>query len=186
MEQNNLNEQLTRKERREFKRQEKETAKQSARKKRSLQHNVTWALAALLVVGGLGGLVKYAVSQPSIPEGDIISKAGIHWHPELSIYIKGVKQEIPAGIGLGVAEQSLHTHDNTGTLHLEIPGVVRKEDTKLGRFFTIWGKQFTLQCIFDSCTGQNGTLKMLVNGKENTDFGNYEMHDGDKIEIRYE
>jgi len=27
---------------------------------------------------------------------------------------------------------------------------------------------------------------MAVNGKENKDFENYQMRDGDKIEIRYE
>ena len=38
----------------------------------------------------------------------------------------------------------------------------------------------------DKKNDQGGTVKMLVNGKENAEFENYLMKDGDKIEISYE
>lgn len=120
---------------------------------------------------------------------NVISRSGLHWHPELTILVNGVKQEIPANIGIGVQNASkpiydpsmrmtaMHTHEPDGTIHLEFPGRVMREDTKLGNFFSIWGKGMM---EFGS------SVTMTVNGVENTELGNYEMKDNDKIELRYE
>ena len=48
------------------------------------------------------------------------------------------------------------------------------------------GKTFSKDCIFEYCSGADGTVKMFVNGKENTEFENYLINDKDKIEIRYD
>ncbi len=108
---------------------------------------------------------------------DIVSRNGLHWHPQLEIYVKGERQEIPVNLGLGAVHQLIHTHDSTGVLHLEIQGLVKKDDTKLGVFFKIWGKDFM---AFGS------SVTMTVNGKTNTELENYEMKDGDKIVLSYE
>ena len=120
---------------------------------------------------------------------DVISRNGIHWHPTLAIYVKGVRQEIPANIGVGsqyegrptydsvMRMSAIHTHDDMPIVHLEFPGIVRADDLKLGNFFRIWGKNM------DSF-GSN--MRMVVNGKENAEFENYVMHDGDSIELRYD
>ena len=134
----------------------------------------------------LGGIFLFSEKGTTIPDEQILSRNGLHWHPKLTIYIKGVKQEIPEGIGLSPIEQPIHTHDVTGTIHIEFAGLVKKEDLKLGQFFKIWGKQFNSNCIFDKCNGTEGKVKMLVNGQENQEFENYPMRDGDNIEIRYE
>ncbi len=113
----------------------------------------------------------------------------MHWHPKLTIIIKGLKQELPANIGLGAVHQKIHTHDTDakdGVVHIEAQGVVTNDDTKLGNFFKLWGEDFNSTTILDKKNGQDGTVKMLVNGKENTDFENYMMKEGDNIEIRYE
>ncbi len=170
----------------EVKREQKLSEQGRRERGRSIQRISRVVFAIVILAGVVGGIAWYIITRPATPQGEIISSSGIHWHPHLAITIKGKSQEIPTNIGFGVVEQSLHTHDTSGTLHLEIPGIVKKDDIKLGRFFTIWGKQFTSTCIFDSCTGKDGTLTMLVNGKANTEFGNYEMKDGDKIEIRFE
>ena len=69
---------------------------------------------------------------------------------------------------------------------MEMKGVVSKDDTKLGKFFQVWGKKFNSQCILDQCAAESGTLKMTVNDQENAEYENYLMKDGDRIEIRYE
>ncbi len=141
----------------------------------------------VILVGAVFLLTKQSSEDASVPEENIVSRNGIHWHPELTISIKGKQQEIPANMGIGgAAHQPIHTHDTSGTLHLEISGLVRKDQTKLGNLFTIWGKEFNSKCVFDNCNGDQGTMKMLVNGKENNEFENYQMKDKDKIEIRYE
>ncbi len=143
-------------------------------------------LIVVLFVAGLGVLAFLVSKNPADKTEDIISRNGLHWHPELSIYIKGQKQEIPADIGLGFREEPIHTHDAMGVIHLEFSGLVVREDAKLANFFQIWGKQFNSNCIFKFCNGSEGKIKFSVNGKENNEFENYIMRDGDKIEIKYE
>lgn len=165
----------------------------------------------LIVVVGVGGifllpkdsntpgLQSEATTTTQQASGDVVSSEGIHWHPELSIVIKGQKQAIPANIGIGMQYAgykyydsmmmmtNIHTHDASGQLHWEVmQGPVTKDEVLLGDFFGIWGKTFSKDCIFDSCNGQGGTVKLFVNGKENTEFENYQVRDKDKIEIRYE
>ena len=132
----------------------------------------------------IGITVWFFVSKSSAPESDIISRNGLHWHSNLSIDISGEAQDMPAGIGLErLPHKPLHTHDHNSLIHLGFAGSVREDDIRLGEFFKIWGKQFNKDCIFDKCAGTEGNLKMLVNGRENSEFENYAMQDGDKIEI---
>lgn len=144
-------------------------------------------LTIAILVGGVFFLSKGGNS--SVPSDQVVASNGLHWHPKLTIYIKGQKQDIPANIGIGAVHQKIHTHDEDakdGVVHMEMQGVVTKDDTKLGKFFTIWGKEFSSTQIFDKKNGADGTVKMTVNGQENKDFENYLMKDGDKIEVRYE
>lgn len=132
-------------------------------------------LVILLLVGGVWWSNSLQKSDPNI-----ISRNGIHWHPELVIYVKGVKQEIPANIGLMGGHQPTHTHTedaSAGVIHLEFEKLVRKQDTVLGQFFKVWGKDIR---------SFGTTMKMTVNGQENTEYENYLMRDKDKIELHYE
>ncbi len=100
--------------------------------------------------------------------------------------VKGKEESIPAGIGIGAVHNPVHTHDPDHTIHLEFQRRVVKNDTQLKQFFKVWRRQFSATCIFDFCNGFDGTVKMLVNGKESAEFENYAMPDKDEIEIRYE
>ncbi len=181
---NNQNNPLSNKEQYDLKHQEKLGVQNSATRTQSLKRGIKIALVILVVGGGIIWLTRYAATQPPRLESDIITREGIHWHPELSIYIKGQSQEIPGSVG---SPTIMHTHDATGMLHVH-PKIelVLKNDIKLGNFFTLWGKKFSSTCIFDSCNSSDGTVKMTVNGVENLEFENYVMQDKDKIEIRYE
>lgn len=161
----------------ELKREQKLSGQRHHKKNKDIKRVFKTGVVIALVGGSIGLLVWYIASRPPIPESDIISKNSLHWHPELAIYVKGEKQEIPTGIGLGAVHQPIHTHDSTGVIHLEFPGLVRKNDITLGQFFKNWGKDMR---SFDT------NMKVTVNGKENTEYENYLMQDQDKIEIRYE
>ena len=121
--------------------------------------------------------VWYLATRPSISQSEIISRNGLHWHTDLVIYVKGQKQEIPNNIGIGAVHQPIHTHDETGLIHLEFEGLVKKQNIELGNFFKIWDKDMQSFGI---------NMKMMVNGVENTEYGNYIMQNNDKIELRYE
>jgi hypothetical protein len=146
-------------------------------------------LTLSILVGAVFLLSGNSNVKSSISKDQIVAENGIHWHPKLLISIQGKKQEIPANIGIGAVHQKIHTHpeDNKeGVVHMEMQGIVTKEDTKLGNFFKIWGKEFNSTQIFDKENGKEGKVVMLVNGKKNMEFENYHMRDGDIIEIRYE
>lgn len=126
-------------------------------------------------------------SESDNPNDPIISKNGIHYHPEIEIYIYGEKQEISANIGLVGGHNPIHTHDADGIIHLEFGNViVRNSDTHLGNFFKIWNKDFNSNQIFEHLNGPDGNVSMTVNGEPNLEFENYPMKDGDKIVIKYE
>lgn len=109
----------------------------------------------------------------------------MHIHPHLTIMIKGLQQPIPANIGIvsPVCFRPIHTHDASGTLHLEFP---QPRDVRLAEFFLIWGEEFNSNQILDFVNGPEGQVKMMVNGQENTEFENYIMKDLDQIIIIYE
>lgn len=130
-------------------------------------------VAILLVVGG-----SYLTNN-SETRGELISSNGIHYHPTLKITISGEDQEIPANIGLVGAHNPMHTHDPDGVIHLEYSSAVYENDIRLGEFFKLWKKDFDSTKILDS----TGEVKMLVNGEENNEYGNYILENGDLIEI---
>jgi hypothetical protein len=177
---------LTRKERKVLRRQEKLEKKDHLARQKTTRRIVSAGLTVLAIVGVVLLGYWYVKKQPPVNEEDIISRTGLHWHPRLTIVIQGKEQAIPANIGIGARHEEIHTHEADGIVHMEMEGLVTKDETRLGEFFRIWGKTFTAQCVFEFCTGSEGALKFLVNGEPNTEFENYRMKDGDKIEIRYE
>ncbi|QSH39381.1 hypothetical protein JXR01_03735 [Candidatus Kaiserbacteria bacterium] len=128
-------------------------------------------IVALLVFG------SWWSRAASTNDPNVISNNGVHWHPTLEIYVNDELQEIPSNLGLVGVHGPLHTHDDLPNIHLEFEGPVTREDTQLQRFFDVWGKDFNE--LGDS-------VSMTVNEETNTQFGMYEMRDGDKIVLRYE
>lgn len=124
-----------------------------------------------------GGMIWWSKSlQKNDP--NVVSRTGIHWHSNLSILVNGEEQEVSPNIGItGGIMMPMHTHEPNGTIHIESSGIIRKKDVTLGQFFKIWGKDI-------NSFGTN--VKMMVNGEENTELGEYVIKDGDKIELRYE
>ncbi len=167
---------LTNQEKYELKRQEKIRAQEVALKKNRFKEIAFWFLGIILIEVAIGGIDWYIATRPPILESDIVSYNGLHWHADLQIYVKGVKQEIPKGIGLSGTEMGVHTHEADNVVHMEFNRLVKKEDLRLGSFFKSWGKDM----------GSLGTnIKMTVNGKENTEYENYIMQDKDKIELQF-
>lgn len=134
---------------------------------------IRWIIGIAVFIALMLGWSKYL----QISDPGTLARDGLHWHPQIEIYIKGKKVEIPQNIGIGAVHQPMHTHDDLPVIHLEFQGVVKEKDLMLGQFFKNWGKDFN---AFGS------TVTMTVNGKTSTELQNYVMQDGDKIELRYE
>ena len=142
-------------------------------------------LTIVVLVGGIWGSQSLQEDDPNI-----VSKGGIHWHPQLMIYAKEAQIPIPANVGIGPGHagmpgydasmqmSAMHTHEDMPVIHLEFArGPVRKSDLMLGNFFTMWGKDMR---------SFGGNMRMTVNGVENTEYENYKLKDGDVIELRYD
>jgi hypothetical protein len=98
-----------------------------------------------------------------------------HIHTHLQIYVNGAQKLIPFGVGIvapyqlthsqngpfvngGKAFYWLHTHDETGVIHIESP--VRRGFT-LGNFFDIWGQPLSP----DQVGPAHGTVTAFINGQ---------------------
>jgi hypothetical protein len=107
----------------------------------------------------------------------------LHIHPWLEIEVLGVMQEIPANIGISSQGMKvIHTHDNTGKLHIESP---YPHQFYLGDLFTIWGKQFDKNCIMAYCADENHSVELYVNNQRNEYYHDLPLRDGDRIKIVY-
>jgi len=133
-----------------------------------------WIVGIVLILSGSGwyvaksGILAYKPRNLCVQHG----RVGMHIHPHLKISIKGEEMQIPTNIGVNSSCMSpIHTHDGSGTLHLEFPS---KQNVPLGDFFKIWEKEFDWT-----------KAKMMVNEKENMELQNYMMQDGDQIELLF-
>jgi hypothetical protein len=104
-----------------------------------------------------------------------------HIHAHLAIYINGVQKLVPYGVGIvppyqlqqipagnpgagsefvggGSKFYWLHTHDETGVIHIESP---KQETFTLGQFFDEWGQQLGPNQIGPD----SGKVIAYVNGK---------------------
>ena len=148
------------------------------------------SLGILVVVGFIG----YALTRPeSAPEqakptdANVVSENGLHYHPQLAIYINGEKQTIPTDIGMsGANHKSPHTHDEKGELHWENTGRVTKDDLRLGKLFENWGKNFSATQLLDRTDASGAKITMTVNGQPNTELGNHLVADKEEIVIKYQ
>jgi hypothetical protein len=85
-----------------------------------------------------------------------------HIHAQLSIEHNGAKVQVPANIGMVSAGEAmiciywLHTHDDSGTIHIEAPG----GNYTLADFFAVWGEPLSSTRV-----GQYaGHVRAYVNG----------------------
>jgi hypothetical protein len=98
------------------------------------------------------------------PEGTTM-----HEHANVQIFVHGQNERIPTDIGIDPAAgtiQSIHTHDDTGLVHLESS---ESREFTLGDFFGVWGVRFTPSCIGAYCNDGNNRLRVFLDGEEVTD-----------------
>jgi hypothetical protein len=72
----------------------------------------------------------------------------VHYHAHLDVFVDGAAVAVPAGLGINVGPDGkapphgspgiapLHTHDQSGVLHIEAP---KQDAFTLGQVFTEWG-----------------------------------------------
>ncbi len=120
-----------------------------------------------------------AESENSILERTISSHNSLrqHFHPEIKITVDGEPVKIPANVGVsGGTFRYMHTHDDSGKIHVESPS---NHIFTIGDFFTIWGKEFTSECVDTNC----GKIVVSVNGDVIDSPTDYILEEDDKVLI---
>jgi hypothetical protein len=118
---------------------------------------------------------------------DTMEHFTMHIHAHLDIFINGEGYSIPSNVGI-IPNQCiywLHTHDDTGIIHIESP---ENRTFTLGEFFDIWGENLNNNQIFDNMAGQGNNLTVYVNGKQaspGTDLRKIPVNAYDEIVIIY-
>ena len=139
----------------------------------------TFVFVGAIVVLALIGAGRWWSNVSSGSSGAaIVSKNGLHWHATVKLFVNGIKQDLPAGIGLlPTIHLPVHTHDTDNVVHMEFAGMVRERDLRLKELFKNWQKD----------VGDFGSLeKMRVNGDSQSISLDHEMRDGDTIELYFE
>jgi hypothetical protein len=111
----------------------------------------------------------------------------LHTHQHLDIYLHGTSTPVATGIGLHEAYPPfiapIHTHDNTGIVHVESP---TPGTFTLGQFFDIWGVRFSGSCIGAYCADEKNALLVYVNGERyQGDPRNIELTPHEEIAVIY-
>ena len=134
----------------------------------------------IATVAGIAIFMNYShpKSSTSVP---IDTMGMMHLHTHLTLVIDGKEEQVPANIGIdpslwndhsldsyGMKGMTvLHTHDTSGTIHVESYKV---QDYTFGQLLDIWKPDLVGYKIF-----------MTVNGQPVQDYQNYIFKDGDKV-----
>jgi hypothetical protein len=118
---------------------------------------------------------------------DTMEFTKFHIHAHLDIFVNGKPFTVPSQIGIdpeGRCLYWLHTHDESGIIHVESP--VEREFT-IGNLIDIWDQTFNDTKLFDNNLNDiNSVLSIYVNGVKvptSTDFRNLSINAHDEIAL---
>jgi hypothetical protein len=179
------------------------------KKKRQQRAIITLVIVAVLI--GIIGAGVYALSQQhgsaNFPFPCLAETTNLHVHPWLRIWIQttpGTNNSvtIPTAVGIldpqisgglaggGSCFEPMHTHDDTGIIHIES---AHTTDTyTLGDFFNVWKATPGMSTVFVPGLGslpvvfnstdilgykpdQTHTLELLVDGQNSTQWGSLQL-----------
>lgn len=110
-----------------------------------------------------------------------------HIHTKFNLTIDNKSYPIPAGIGIIPINCIfwLHTHDDSGIIHIESP--VNRSFT-LGQFLNIWNRFNSSDAVIQNLSNNslNDTVAVYINGTEmtnSTDYRNIELKDQETISL---
>lgn len=164
------------------------------RSSRLARYAVVLGLVAVLAYGGYAALGlgagsgsgKISSLAPVIDNVSCSSLEGsvMHIHPHLSIVVNNKSAAVPAQIGI-LGNRCLywiHTHDDSGTIHVESP--ILKNFT-LGQFLDIWNATQGYAPGFSPSLLANATsVVAYVNGNVyNGYYRNIDLLDGEQIRL---
>jgi hypothetical protein len=105
-----------------------------------------------------------------------------HVHTYVGVLVDGKAEVVPSGVGIDNAGHriaGLHTHDCSGTVHLEAQKAMQ---LTLGQFADAWGVKLDADCFADLCAPDDPVV-VQVNGEPVADARAVVVADCDVINI---
>jgi len=123
------------------------------------------------------GALKGTAAPGATPAGTVPTQARIidgipcnaenvtyHEHAHLDILDRGTQVVVPANTGIvdNTCLYWLHTHDNSGEIHMEMP---RYRPVTLGNFFDVWGQPLSRTRAAQAVVKPSESMRVYVNLK---------------------
>ena len=111
-----------------------------------------------------------------------------HYHAHLSIFLNGSSYLVPGGIGIKPPDciYWLHTHDDSGIIHIESP---QNNTFNLGQFFDIWGQKLNDTQLFrfkvDNSSSRSLTVHLNGTAINQTSIGEITILNHEDIVVSY-
>ncbi len=126
-------------------------------------------LTAILLGFNIYGAYKQQTAIRPVPCLDPEVMLQQHQHATLQIVVDGVLEKVSADIGASeTCHFALHTHDDTGTLHVEAQDIY---PYTLGDFFRVWQKpiqrkEYSLTVFVNSSPYEKNPEKIILVDKQ--------------------
>ncbi len=94
-------------------------------------------------------------------------QTAVHYHAHLSIFYRGTPVTIPAQVGIpnNSCFYWLHTHDDTGVIHIEAPSGSAHRQFTVGDFFKVWRQPLSSKQVATINLSGSDQMKVWVDGK---------------------
>jgi hypothetical protein len=131
------------------------------------------ALLLVCIAFVIYGLVNQKSNVPTTPVGNIQCNPGeqlsTHYHAHLTILLNGNPVTVPGQIGItSDCIYWMHTHDNSGVLHIEAPANQKDRTFTLGDFFAVWNQPLSATQVATINLSADQKLVAYVDGKPYT------------------
>ena len=191
-----MSKQSTRHRTRQEQRREELQRREEERRRATRTKRITTISIIAVGVLAVAVLVYFVIAQGQTPANatyppiDNVScqsteQGGTHIHAHVTMYVNGTKTALPANIGIAPDSSCLywlHTHDNTGVIHIEAPEGV---SVTFGNFLHIWEQRFQQLGYPSQLSGATG-WQVYVNGKPfSGDFRTIPLHSHTLITLAY-
>jgi hypothetical protein len=149
-------------------------------------------VGGVLVVILITLFVLYRLTAPpqeGQPVGNVQCNSGeqlaTHYHANLQILYQGTPVPVPPQIGIKTScFYWLHTHDDSGTIHIEAPANQSGTQFTLGQFFQVWGQPLSSSQVATLSVQKGQQVKTWINGKAyKGDPSGITLKKGEKIVI---
>ena len=128
------------------------------------------AVVGIMIVTSRGSSAQ-AVNGITCDTQEHVDPTSVHYHAHLTILYQGTEATIPANIGIPPDQSCIywmHTHDDTGVIHVEAPKAKAKDFT-LADFFRVWGQPLSQTQVTTIKLSGDDKLVTFIDGKQQPD-----------------